>query len=316
MKILSYKTNPDKRDGHWTFWRDGISIALAKNLAAVLGAELVYEIVLYGGGAVRVKEEGDIAFIPFGWYPDKRPAEFIYTFCSDATNDYRLNMLKWMDTVRPNLIGCLQYKPVWLKIWGCRNDCVVTMLPWFVIDEPEVSWEPEDRDILVMCSGAVGASYPTRTRIAEYLLTHYGDRKDVIVSCGPFGKYKLDDKQYRDALKRTRYYVTAGIHDMLIPPKYYEVCNNGCCLVSPFMDNLRLAGWEHNKDYVVYTGPEDFTWILESAPSPAQWQYAGPRGMRMVRQNHSVKRRAENIAHIYRVWQESEERAKQSKGGA
>jgi len=282
-------TNPHPSEGHWTFWRDGISIKLAQELATQLGAELEFEIIQPGGGPVEITKRGDIAFVPFSWYPNIRPTKWIYTFCSDVKG-YEDGMFRWMDYVRPNLIGCLQDMPDWLVAWGRANDCAVKLLPWFVCEEVAYN---QDRPIDIMCSGAIGPTYPMRTKIYQYVQTYLRDR--AVLSCGPFGQYPLNRKDYLKALNQIKYYITGGIYDKFIPPKYYEVCNYGCCLVSFPMPRMGECGFVHGNTCIQLASLKDIEKIIETD----SYIEIGKDAQAMVQSFHSVRRRAEQIIEVY-----------------
>ena len=300
MNIMSYKTLPHKSE-HYTWWRQVCCIALAEEIARQLFHEheenvfLDYGILPTGGGRFEVKQKADIAFVPFNFFPDKRPADFIYTFCSDVRN-YEVQMLKWQNAVKPNLIGCLQDIPDWLVEWGKQNNCAVKLMQWFF--QP-IFFEPV-KTKKAMCSGAIGRTYPSRTEI----FYHLADLKDIdtelqsgeiVLSCGDFGKYPLTTEQYRKAISESMYYLSGGIYDELIPPKYYEASNYGCCLISKDMPLMQESGFVHNETFIKIESVKEIEDIIMSNRGAV----IGQNARKMIQEKHSVKVRAKQIIGEY-----------------
>ena len=297
MRIQLYKTLPHESEHH-SIWRDVIGVALSQEIARILfedyGETVVQDetIVQPGGGSFKVEHEADIAFVPYSWYPDKRPAKFIYTFASDVRG-YEVKMQWWQDFVRPNYIGCLQDLPQWMIEWGDGNFCEVELAPWFVV--PTLRADLMRTKITTgLISGAIGQTYPSRTKMYEYLKSL--NRPDVILSCGAFGKYPLTTEQYKDVLHISKYYLSGGIYDEFIPPKYYEAANYGCCIISEHMSRMTECGFVDGETYIAIESVDEIEDILESR----NWYHIGLNARSMVKEKHSVHARAKRIVEVYK----------------
>ena len=303
IEILSFMTEPNPTREHYTFWRDGICKALCEKLGEIICLEkgvktaVDYEIIPWGGGQFKVESKyHDIAFVPYSWHPDKRPADFIFTFASDIEG-YEEQMINWQDHVKPNLIGCLQDMPGWLGKWGKENGCKVIKLPWFVYKDIEYN---EERDIVAFCSGAIGNTYPMRTKIYHELnqLKNINTEfleGDIILSCGDFGKYPLSTGEYNETLKKSRYYCSGGIKDRMIPPKYFEAMNAGCCLITPSLDWFKELGFVDCRTHIEIKNPDEIKSLIQSS----HWYEIGREGKKFVEKNHTVTNRAKRILEIY-----------------
>lgn len=301
MKIISYykKARPGE---HFTFWEDGIGKALIEEIANYSEGSISFgnPIGIFEHCPVHDRyytvERGDcfeIAYCQMFAIPEgKRPAKFVYTFLSDFIGNEK-RVYGWIDKVRPNLLCCLQHCPKELVDFGAERGCKVIMLPWFVIDEPRIDFGMKKID--GMCSGAIGPSYPARTKIAKALK----EFPNTIVSCGTFGNYPLDNIQYTVALAGTKYYFSGGIHDRFIPPKYFEVCNYGACLVSMESDEMsqrmKECGFVDGENYIRIFSLEGIGKLLKSD----FWIDVARAGRKLVRERHTVKQRAQRILEEY-----------------
>jgi hypothetical protein len=173
-----------------------------------------------------------------------------------------------------------------------RYDCKVLFMPWFNSSK-EKDWGLE-RDIAAMSTGKIGGTYPFRDATFKYLESL--KRSDIVLSGNPHGSiFRLNDGEYRNALRRCRYYVTGGIYDIQIPPKYYEVCNFGACLVSPELPMMKEAGFVDGETYIKINSIDDIPKVIDSDA----WKEIGVNGRTMVHGLHSIEARALNIASAY-----------------
>ena len=289
MRVASFykKASPGE---HFTFWEDGIGVALPTKVAQILNADLSL-VPMDGKSGYDHIPEGDIAFCQLFDIPyTRRPGRFVYTVVSDVVG-YTAPLLSWVDKMRPNLLLCLQtIDPNVVKFCADRG-CVVQSFPWFVLNAPEV----RPKTVYGMCTGCTDpAVYPRRNQIASYL--NGLNRSDVIVSCShTFGSYKLNNEEYVDRLARCRYYFSGAIYDRYIPPKYYEVAANGACLVTFYVPDMELIGFVDQVTCKVINQLEDIVPILLSD----SYVEIGQTAKSMVMKRHSVEARAEQLVKVY-----------------
>jgi hypothetical protein len=312
MNMVSYykSLTPDNQiagglgQGGGGYWQEDVGIRLQEEIAKVLGAELSLSSRPHGRDSYDRKDytplpiEGvDIAYCQLFEVPNKRPAKWIYSIISDYLHMEEV-LEDFLCRAKPNLIISFQYPLVPPSgksnlVAQCEaHGCKVVFLPWFNATDVPV-YNPT-KDVVAMCTGKIGGTYPMRDKIYNFLAGL--GRDDVLLSGNPHGStFKLNDDEYRDALSRCRYYVTGGIYDIQIPPKYYEVCNYGAALVSPELPMMAEAGFIDGGTYIKINNVEEIPAILESD----RWMEIGRQGQNMVHGNHSLKARAMDIAELY-----------------
>jgi len=252
--------------------------------------------------------EYDIAYCQLFEIPTRRPADFVYSIVSDYIGMEDV-LEDFLAQVKPDLMISFQYPlkpPVeieGLPQLGClpnlveqceRHGCTVAYLPWFNTRNIHV-YEPK-KPIAGMCTGKMSGTYPFRDAAWRYLQTL--GRDDIVLSGNPTGStFSLSDEDYRCSLATTKYYFSGGIYDIQIPPKYYEVCNYGACLVSPPMPMMEMSGFIPNETYLPIESVDQIPDILESDA----WRKIAPAGQRMVHERHGIRQRAKDIAQIYRT---------------
>lgn len=287
MRVVSYCGHINPPDS-WKFWSWGIGKALPE---AIGKAKIVYLKDLYTSKVINfsvIKERFDIAYIQQPMVPNKRPAPFVYSLHSD----YRPKELKpWIEKVRPNFIGMLQNCPEELVEFGKKYGCRIELFPWFVINKINYVSQKKYSGFI---SGAVNKAYPFRSKVFNYLKKQ--QLKNIVLSCGPFDKYPLSYNQYLKILKQTKYYFSGGILDQFVPPKYYEVCNAGACLVSHELPLMKHCGFVSGKTYIKISNVNQIKDVLNSD----QWKEIGQAGQKMIKQNHYVNNRAKRILQIYK----------------
>jgi hypothetical protein len=284
MKIISYYCLDD--NSHFPFWQTHIGEALPKYIGDAV-------LVPITGNYEVLNDYFDIAYCQLYFIPKSRPAKFVYTFLSDYVG-YEKMVKNWILAVKPNLICMLQELPQDLIDFANKNGCRVELLPWFIKD---IEKPYQDRDILGFCSGCIKRNhYPQRGLINDYLKNKKFE--GVILSTNElFGKYKFSNDEYIETLKRSRYYFSGGIYDRLIPPKYYEVCNHGCTLVSFDMPFMERCGFINGKTYIKLNKINDIDDILHSD----SYLEIGRNAQKMVQEQHTIKNRANKILEIYEI---------------
>jgi len=227
------------------YWQEDVGERLQSAIAAELGGALALHPRQHGKDSFDTRdyyfdgEPYDLAYCQlFESCSYKRPAEWIYSIISDYISMEAV-LQDFLDRMKPNLLITFQYPidPPAGKdnlVVQCNTvGCKVVFLPWFNSQNAEDhSWI---RDIDAMCTGKIGGTYPFRDaafKALEKLQATTG--YNIILSGNPHGStFPLEYDEYIKCLDRCHYYVTGGIYDMQIPPKYYEVCNHGATLVSP-----------------------------------------------------------------------------------
>ena len=313
-KVISSDTVLDggcgQGGGNW--FTDVAGIKLQKAIAEILGGDLFLQQRPHGKTSYHLNAydppewDFDVAYVQLFDPPTRRPARFVWSMISDYIRMESALEL-WLEATKPNLLVSLQYPltpprrvhwvpfPVALPnlVEQCdRHDCRVVFLPWF--NEANVPPVPVDRDIAAMCSGKTSSSYPSRSHNAAWLRALR--REDVIVSCGAHtDRFALTYQEYLEALVRCRYYVTGGIYDLQIPPKYFEVANYGACLVCVDMPTMEEVGFVDGDTFIRIKSPFDITNVIED---PVRWQKIGAAGRDMVQQRHHMGQRSKEIADI------------------
>ena len=287
------------------YWQNSVGIKLQSELAEILKAKLHLCPRVHGRDSFdRTDYEPlmgfyDIAYCQLFEVPKHKPGKWVYSIISDYISMEGV-LEDFLDRARPDVMISFQYpltppdgKPNLVE--QCkRHDCQVVFLPWFnSINEPV---SKVYRDISAMCTGKMGGTYPMRDRIYKYLESL--KRNDIVLSGNPNGStFRLDENSYRDSLRRCKYYITGGIYDIQIPPKYYEVCNFGCCLVSPELPMMKEAGFIDGETYIKINSVEEIPDIIASD----KWQEIGRAGQKMVHKNHGIRARAKDIAKLWFV---------------
>jgi len=321
MKVMScYKvlaegdqTNGGVGQGGGNWWTDTYGLALQRAIAQELGAEFIPHARLHGsdsfsGGDYDVPEGADIAYCQPFECPKRRPADFVWTAISDYIGLYEHHLERFLEVVKPNLVLSLQYPlnpPKTLPLLPqlgtlpnlvdqcARHGCRVVYLPWVNAVNIE-AYNPE-KQYAGMCTGKMSATYPFRDAAWKYLQKL--DRPDVVLSGNPTGStFSLSDEDYRRCLASTKYYFSGGIYGLQIPPKYYEVCNYGACLVSPPMPMMEASGFIPNKTYLPIESVEEIPEILERD----DWRDIAPWAQKMVHKRHGIEARARDFVKVYR----------------
>ena len=301
--------------GH--YWQTAVGIELQREIAKVLDCPLVLSPRPHGKDSFD-RQPYDIPAMDFGItymqlfeIPSRRPDGFVYSIVSDYIGMDGL-LEDFLEQVRPNCMISFQYPldpPKALDdlpqlgalpnlVEQCaRHGCEVVYLPWFNVAPVEMY--NGDKDITAMCTGKMSGTYPFRDA-AYHHLESLG-RSDIILSGNATGSiFKLSDAEYQDALSRCRYYVSGGIYDLQIPPKYYEVCNYGACLISHWMPMMEASGFVDGETYIQAETVKDVECLIADSD---RWYDIGRAGRRMVQERHSIQRRAQDIATLYRKWE-------------
>lgn len=284
MKVISYyKDVPDRSKYHFLDWITNMGEALPKEIG---DAKLVKLDAL----SYDIDDgEYDIAYCPMFYFPNRRPKCFVYSFLSDYKG-YEGKVKDWLSRVRPDLLCMLQQMPQDLVDYANKIGCRVELVPWFVLDRKPYL----DKEFLGMCSGCIDPKqYPGRRAVYDYLAAKKFD--GVTLSGGPFGKYPLSNEKYIEHISKTKYYMSGGIYDSLIPPKYYEVCNYGCALICRDMPFMERCGFIDGKTYIRIERPEEIEEILKTDA----WLEIGKNAQKMVHENHTVAQRAAQILDVY-----------------
>ena len=289
--------------GGGNYWSNAVGVRLQIYLATALDAQLTMQSRPHGRDSydrVDYEPKGvyDIAYCQLFESPLTRPADWIYSIISDYLG-MEACVEEFLDKTRPNLMISFQYPldpPDGRSnlVEQCANyGCKVKFMPWF--NESNVPWMGFDRNIAAMCTGKMGGTYPWRDRIYKYL--EGLNRPDVVLSGNPSGSvFPLSTADYQNSLQHCRYYVTGGIYDIQIPPKYYEVCNYGATLVSPELPMMEEAGFVDGETYIKIESLEEIPDIINSEAH----RIVGPAGREMVQKRHSINARAEDIANAYK----------------
>lgn len=275
----------------WGFWSWGIG----KTLPSQVGdATIVYLKDLYGPKVIDfpvVEGEFDLAQVQSPFMPDKKPAPFVYTLYSDVHNAEERIMTR-CEKLRPNFVGMLQYCPEDMVEWASKRGIKMELFPWFVTEKlPYV----QEKTVSGFISGAVHPrTYPARQKLFDRFKNLR--RPDVVMSCGSFSNYRLTYEQYIHILSQSKYYFSGGILDKFVPPKYYEVCNAGACLVSPPLPKLKECGFVDGETFIQLESLDDIPDILASDA----WEKIGKQGRDMVQNRHFVKIRADRIKELWK----------------
>jgi hypothetical protein len=311
MKMISYykSLTSDNQiagglgQGGGGYWQEDVGVRLQQAIAEYLSADLTLSSRPHGRDSYdrrdydTVDGDFDMAYCQLFEVPKRRAANWTYSIVSDYLHMEDC-LEDFLNRAQPNVIISFQYPlapPAGKSnlVAQCEaHNCKVVFLPWFNAEEIS-GWNP-DKDVVAMCTGKIGGTYPMRDKIYHFL--EGLKRSDVILSGNPHGStFRLDDEAYRQALSRCRYYVTGGIYDLQIPPKYYEVCNYGACLVSPALPMMEEAGFIDGETYIKIDSVDEIPAILESD----RWQSIGYAGQEMVRERHSLLARAFDIGDLY-----------------
>ncbi len=311
LKMISYfkQLQADNKiagglgQGGGGYWQEQVGVRLQEEVAKALGAELILSGRPHGQDSFDRRDydiasgQFDIAYCQLFEVPRQRPAKWIYSIISDYIS-MEVVLEDFLARAKPNVIISFQYpleppagKPNLVEQCA-KYGCKVVFLPWFNAENIHV-WNP-DKDVTAMCTGKIGGTYPMRDKIYKYLQGL--NRSNVILSGNPHGStFRLTDTEYRDALAQCRYYITGGIYDIQIPPKYYEVCNYGATLVSPELPMMEEAGFIDGVTYLKLDNVEQIPDILDSL----RYDEIGFVGQRMVQASHSIEQRAKDIAGLY-----------------
>jgi hypothetical protein len=317
--ITYYKVLPDDNrtagglgQGGGVWWTQVAGIALQQEIARLMDVPLVFQPRLHGKDSFDCQDyeaqpgEFEIVYCQLFECPRERPKGWIYTMVSDYIGmDGLLNT--FLDRVRPDLVISLQYPleppesladfPQLGKLPNLAAQCEhygarVEYLPWF--NAQNIETYEADKPLAGMCTGKMSGTYPMRDACWRYLQKL--NRSDIVLSGNPTGStFTLIDEDYHRALATTRYYFSGGIYDLQIPPKYYEVCNYGACLVSPAMPMMEVSGFVAGQTYLPIQSVDEIPMILHSD----DWRDIAPRGQQMVHQRHGLTQRARDIIQLY-----------------
>jgi len=313
-KVLASESGVDGGlgQGGGTWFTDIVGIKLQQVLAELWGAELVLHQRPHGQDSYHLTSyeppdgEFDIAYVQLFDPPSRRPGRFVWSMISDYIR-MEDTLEVWLEATKPNLLVSLQYPlqpprqvhwipfpidPPNLVDQCARHGCHVVFMPWF--NEFNVPPSSRERDITAMCTGKISASYPSRYYNAAWLRAIR--RPDVIVSCGAdSSRFSLTYGEYLDSLRRCRYYVSGGIYDFQVPPKYFEVANYGACLVCVDMPTMKDVGFVDGVSFISITSPQQLTAIIDD---PLRWKQIGEAAREMVQRRHHLAQRAKEISEI------------------
>jgi len=300
--------------GGW--WADVVGVRLQQEIAAHLGGQVELHVRPHGRDSYDVQpydpphKDFDVAYVQLFDLPTHKPAAFVWSILSDYIR-MENTLDQWLAAAEPDLLISLQYPLIppktlpWLPfgvvlpdlVSQCESHgCRAISLPWFNELNQPVAAIP--KPITAMCTGKVTSSYPFRYMASSYLTNLHRD--DIVVSVGRSpDDFALTDEQYQLRLRTSRYFISGGIYDFQIPPKYFEVCNYGACLVSHGMPLMESCGFIDGETYmqVGYT-PGEIGRVIEDEES---WRRIGIAGQRMVHKHHSMAMRAREIAEIIRA---------------
>jgi hypothetical protein len=285
------------------YWEQDVGVRLQIYLAEALGGNLKMQSRPHGRDSFDRTDYDvkggpfDIAYCQLFESPTSHPAEWVYSIISDYISMEGV-LEEFLDKTRPNLLISFQYPLVPPKdrpdlVLQCsRYDCKVLFMPWFNANNKVES--ALDRDVVAMCTGKMGGTYPFRDAVYNYLKTL--NRDDIVLSGNPNGSvFPLNNDDYQNRLFRCRYYITGGIYDIQIPPKYYEICNYGATLVSHELPMMKEAGFVDGETYIKIDKVEDIDEVIKSDA----YKTVGPAGRDMVQQYHSIRGRAHEIQNAY-----------------
>lgn len=292
------------------YWQEDVGIRLQAEIGRCLGAEVTYHARPHGRDSFDVREFNpgmgfDAAYVQLFDPPMVRPAKVVWSIISDYVGMEEV-LERFLERVKPDFIIAFQYPtnpPTRIEsvpnirpqnlIHQCeKHGCKVYHRPWFnTVSHAEFGFK---RDIAAMCTGKMSGTYPHRDAIFKYL--ERMQRDDIVLSGNPHGStFNLSDEDYHTGLCRARYYVTGGIYDFQVPPKYYEVANYGATIVSFDMPMMGFVGFVPGQTYVQIRSLEEIPAVLESDV----WKRIGREGRAMVHRRHSMEIRAAQIAeHI------------------
>lgn len=288
LKIVSYYAKGNS-NAHFMLWVDGIGVALPSKLGKIDYIVLNCDVPVINRQYDVVKGDFDIAYCQLYAMPKDRPASFVYTFLSDYIG-YEDKVKEWISIVRPNLLCSLQCVTGDLIKFCATYGCIVKLMPWFVLDKGIYS----NKTIEGMCTGCINKVYPSRRNLFEHLMVK--QRKDILLSCSEnFGVYPLSNNAYIESIKKTKYYFSGGVYDKFIPPKYYEVCNHGACLVSFDMPEMERCGFVDGETYIKLNSIDDVDKILDTE----SYIEIGKAAQRMIHMRHTVDSRAKEVLEVY-----------------
>ena len=292
------------------YWERDVGQLLQQELADVLDAECHTQPRPHGKDSFDrhpyepLAGNYDIAYCQLFEIPTRRPADIVYSIVSDyigmedVLEDFLLQvepdlMISFQYPMRPPVVidGLPQLGRLPNLVEQCESHgCKVVYLPWF--NTQNIPIYEQEKPIAGMCTGKMSGTYPFRDAAWRYMQAM--NRPDVILSGNPTGStFSLSDEDYRRSLATTRYYFSGGIYDIQIPPKYYEVCNYGACLVSPSMPMMEASGFVPHETYLPIESIHEIPEILERD----DWKRIAPAGQRMVHERHNIRQRAEDIAN-------------------
>jgi len=309
---------PDNRtagglgQGGGVWWTEIAGIELQREIARLMDVPLVLRDRPHGKDSFDTHDypvepgEFDVVYCQLFECPQQRPDGWVYTMVSDYIGMNGL-LDAFLDRVRPDLVISLQYPlepPEFLEalpqlgklpnlVEQCRQyGARVEYLPWF--NAVNIESYCVDKPIAAMCTGKMSGTYPFRDAAWRYLQEL--NRPDIVLSGNATGStFSLSDEDYHKALAQARYYFSGGIYDLQIPPKYYEVCNYGACLVSPPMPMMQVSGFVAGQTYLPIHSVDEIPMILQSD----DWREIAIRGQHMVHKRHSITQRARDIIQIY-----------------
>ena len=287
MNICSYYY-PCSPNEHFLKWEYDIGISLPKCVSDIFNSKC--EFYTIKSNIYEICNFSDIAYCQLFAIPEKRPAKFVYSIIGDYIG-HEEKTKEWIRKVRPNLICCLENFPEDLINYGIQYECKVVMFPWFMSEK----YLYKEKSITAMCSGCTDTRiYPSRALMSNYLKNL--NRSDIIVSCSAeFGKYPLSNQEYSDFICKTKYYISGGIFDRFVPPKYYEVASHGACIITFDMDYLSKIGFINGKTCITIKNLSEIPEILSSD----KYIEIGKNAQKMMCERHFVLNRAIEIASAY-----------------
>lgn len=296
MRVASYyKFPPDdhshgKGMGNGWYW----SKVIGEQLPSLLGD--LTRIVRKPGRDSRdpflytvLDEDFDITYCqPFD-IPRQRPRGFVYGFISDYLG-LEPHLENWLDKVRPNVLFSLQHYRQDIIDRCSKYDCECILLPWFITEAAEYVAE---KTLTAYISGTQGTVYSVRTLFARFLENMNQD--DIVTRMTDHqGFYEQTAQEDQVNISRSKYVFSGGVLDFQIPPKYYDICNHGGCLVSPELPMMENCGFVDGQTYIKVQELADIRPILKTD----RYREIGLAGQKMVQAYHTIDVRAKQILEI------------------
>jgi hypothetical protein len=321
MRIASYHTNLPK-DADFPFWITDVAIDLVECISNEMDAEFIQAInfeTIKGKWGIQNGYDttnADISFVRMSsYFPNGRPNKFLVAVMGDYTY-YKEKVHDWIKRYRPELILCTDEIPLTLKEVCNNYGSKAEWMPYFLGHQWQQwghkchGWTDKLRQTHAFISGCIGKNiYHIRKAFHDKMRTiglfnndlkYVPDNKSgskIKISCNEtFGKYPMSFTEYKKILCDTRYYVTGGIMDRIVPSKVFEASLLGACMVCNPMDNLKPWGFVNGKTIITIDDPGELLEIFRSD----KWKEIGPKARDLVLNRHTVQQRAKEVADIIR----------------